>query len=59
MGEIRNAFSILVGKRERKSPLRTLMRTWEDNNRMDLEKLDGKIWIEFNRPRTGTNGGLL
>jgi hypothetical protein len=31
MGEKRNAYRSLVGKAERKKPLRRLRRTWEDN----------------------------
>jgi hypothetical protein len=36
MGEIRNAYNILVGKPEAKRPLRRPRRTLEDNIRMDL-----------------------
>jgi hypothetical protein len=35
-GEMRNAYSILVGKPEGKRPLRRPRRRWEDNIRMDL-----------------------
>jgi hypothetical protein len=36
IGEIRNAYSILVGKPEGKRPLGRLTRSREDNIRMDL-----------------------
>jgi hypothetical protein len=37
MGEIRNAYNILVGKPERKRPLGRPRRRGEDNTRMDLK----------------------
>jgi len=39
MGEMRNAYKILVGKPEGKSPLGILRRRWEDNTRMDLREM--------------------
>jgi len=36
MGEMRNAYKILVGKPERKRPLGRPERRWEDNIRMDI-----------------------
>jgi hypothetical protein len=36
MGEMRNAYSILVGKPEGKRLLGTPRHRWEDNIRMDL-----------------------
>jgi hypothetical protein len=36
MGERRYAYRILVGKRERRRPLATLKRRWEDNIKIDL-----------------------
>jgi hypothetical protein len=36
MGEVRNAYKILVGKPERKRPIRTLRHRWEDNIKLDL-----------------------
>jgi hypothetical protein len=39
MGEMRNAYNILVGKPEGKRPLRRRRRGWEDNIRMDLRKI--------------------
>ena len=37
-GEGRSAFKILTGKPTGKIPLRTPMRRWEDNIRMNLKK---------------------
>jgi hypothetical protein len=39
MGEIRNAYSILVGKSEGKRPVGRLRHRWEDNIRMDLMEI--------------------
>jgi hypothetical protein len=36
MGEKKNAYRLLVGKREGKRPLGRPRRRWVDNNRMDL-----------------------
>jgi hypothetical protein len=36
MGEMRNAYKILVGKPEGKRPLRRTRHRWENNIRMDL-----------------------
>jgi hypothetical protein len=38
MGEVRNAYSILVGKPEGRRPLGRPRRRWEDN-RMDLREI--------------------
>jgi hypothetical protein len=37
MGQMRNAYSILVGKPEGKRPLAGPRRRWKDNIRMDLK----------------------
>jgi hypothetical protein len=49
MGEMGNAYKILVGKPERKRPLGKLTRRWEDNIRMDLEETEceGAGWIHL------------
>jgi hypothetical protein len=39
MGEMRNAYNILVGKSEGKRPLGRPGRRWEDNIRMDLREI--------------------
>jgi hypothetical protein len=59
VGELRNAYRVLVGKREGKGPLGRSRRRWEDNIKMDLgeikwEDVDWIIWL-----RIGISGGLL
>jgi hypothetical protein len=43
MGQIRNAYNILVGKPEGMRPLGRPGRRWEDNIRMDLRGI-GWVW---------------
>jgi hypothetical protein len=38
MGDMRNAYNILVGKPEGERPLGRPSRRWEDNPRMDLKE---------------------
>jgi hypothetical protein len=38
VGEMRNAYNILVGKSERKRPLGRHRHRWEDNIRMDVRE---------------------
>jgi hypothetical protein len=49
MGEMRNAYRILVGKPEGKRPLGRPRRRWVDNIKMDLREtgLDGVDWIDL------------
>jgi hypothetical protein len=54
-----NAFSVLVRKLGGKIPLGRLRRRWEDNIRMDLRKLDGKVWTGSVWLRIRNIGGLL
>jgi hypothetical protein len=58
IGEMKNAYSILVGKNLRKRPLGRFRRRWEDNIRMDLRKIDWKVveWIHL--AQVGTRGEL-
>jgi hypothetical protein len=53
MGETRNAYRILVGKPEGKSPLRRTRHRWVDNIKMDLGEIgrDGRDWIELTQDR--------
>jgi hypothetical protein len=53
MGEMRNAYRILVGKPERERPLGRPRRRWVDNNKMDLREIgcDGMDWIELAQDR--------
>jgi hypothetical protein len=39
MGEGRVVYRVLVGKPERKRPIRRLRRRWEDNIKADLQKV--------------------
>jgi hypothetical protein len=68
MGEMRNSYSILVGKLEGKRPLRRSRHRWEDNIRMDLKEIrwEGVDWMHLaltgsckcgNEPSGSTKGG--
>ena len=39
MGERRNVYKVLVGKREGKRPLGRPRRRWQDNKKMDLQEV--------------------
>jgi hypothetical protein len=49
MGEMRNAYSILIGKPEMKRPLGRPSRRWKDIIRIDLREVrwDGVDWIHL------------
>jgi hypothetical protein len=53
MGEMRNAYKILVGKTERKRPLGKPRRRWEDNIRKELTEIwwEGVGWIHVAQDR--------
>jgi hypothetical protein len=53
MGDVRNAYNILVGKPERKRLLGRPRRRWEGNIRMDLRGIGwgGVDWIHLDRNR--------
>jgi hypothetical protein len=53
MGEMRNAYKILVGKPEGKNPLGILGRRREDNIRMDLREVgwEGVDWMHVAQGR--------
>jgi len=59
MGEMRNAYSILVGKPEGERLLGRHRRSWEHNIRMHLRDVGWEVadWIMW--LRTGTSGGIL
>jgi hypothetical protein len=59
MGEGRKEYKILVGKTERKRPLRRPRRRREDGIRMDLGKTGWGVWSGFKWLRIGTSGRLL
>jgi hypothetical protein len=54
MGKSRGVYKVLVGKPEGKKPLGRPRRRWEDNIKIDLQKLgrEGVNWI-------GAGGGYL
>jgi hypothetical protein len=60
MGEMRNAYRMLVRKAEGKVPLGRPRHRWVDNIKMDRREigLDGMAWIGLIWLRMGTNGGL-
>jgi len=49
MGERRSVYRVLVGKHEGKRSLGRPRRRWEDNNKMDFQKVgcEGTDWIEL------------
>jgi hypothetical protein len=53
MGERRNAYRILVGKPEGRSPLGRPRRMWVNNIKMDLREIgwDGIDWIDLAQDR--------
>jgi hypothetical protein len=53
MGQMRNAYRILVGKTERRRPLGRPRRTWLDNIKMDFREIgwDGMDWIDLAQDR--------
>jgi hypothetical protein len=53
MGEVRNAYSILVGKPEGRRPLGRPRRRWEDNIGMDLREVrfEDVDWIHLAQDR--------
>ena len=53
IGEGSGAHRVLVGKHERKRPLRRPRRRWEDNIKMDLQEMGGGYggWIELAQNR--------
>jgi hypothetical protein len=58
MGKKRNAYRILVGKREGKRPIGRPRRRWEDNIRMDRREIGwGDMdWIDLAQDRDQWRG---
>jgi hypothetical protein len=44
MGKRRGVYRVLVGKSEGKRPLGKLRQRWEDNIKMDLQKVEWGAW---------------
>jgi len=59
MGELRNAYRMVVGKSEGKRPFGRPRRTWEYNIKMDLREIGCEVWSGFIWLRIGTSSGLL
>jgi hypothetical protein len=59
MGEVSNAYSILIGKPEGRRPLGRPRRRWKDNIQMDLREMGLGMWIGLIWLRIGTDGDLL
>jgi hypothetical protein len=57
VGEMKNLYSILVGKSEGKSPLGRTRCRWEGIMRKDLRRC--KMWNGFIWLRIGISGGFL
>ena len=53
MEQSRNAYRVLVGKPERKRPLRRPRRRWEDNIKINLREVgcDPRYWIALAEDR--------
>jgi hypothetical protein len=53
MGEVRNAYNILVGRPEGRRPLGRPRRRWEDNMKMDLREIRfwDVDWIHWTQDR--------
>jgi hypothetical protein len=59
MGDIRNAYKILIRKHKEKRPLGRPRHRWEDNIRINLGEIGWGVWIGFICLRIGTSGRVL
>jgi len=59
MGESRGAYRVLVGNPDGKGPLGRPRRSWENNIKVDLQKVGWGKWTGLIWLRIGTGGGLL
>jgi hypothetical protein len=59
MGEVRGVQRVLVEKLERKRPLGRPRRRWENNIKMDFQKVVGIVGTGWSCLRIGTGGGHL
>jgi hypothetical protein len=58
MSEERNAYKVLVGKKERKSSSGRCRFVGKDNVKTD-KRNDGKVWMELSGPRIGSGHTLF
>jgi hypothetical protein len=56
---VRNTYKILFKETERKRLCGRYMFLWGNNNRVDLEELDRRVWIGLIWLRVGTSSELL
>jgi hypothetical protein len=59
MGEVRGVYRVLFGRPEGKRPVERPRHRWENNIKVDLEKMGSMGRIGFSWLRIGFNGGLL
>jgi hypothetical protein len=59
IGEVRNAYKILVGKPEGKKPLGRHRCRWKANVRMNLREIGWQVWTGCIWLRLGISDGLL
>jgi hypothetical protein len=59
MGEGRGVHRLLVGRPEGRRPLGRPRRRWEDNIKMDLQKVGGDLGTGWSGLRIRTGGGHL
>jgi hypothetical protein len=59
IGEMKHAYTILVGRSEGKSQLGRPRRRWEDNIKMDLREMLFGVWKGLISLRIGISVGLL
>jgi hypothetical protein len=59
MGDRSGAYRVLVEKPEGRKPLGRPRHRWEDNIKMDLQKVGWRAWTGLIWLKIGTGGGLL
>jgi hypothetical protein len=59
MGNMRGAYTVLLGRPERKKPLKRRRRVCEDNTKIDLQELGRGVWARLSWLRIWTGGVLL
>jgi hypothetical protein len=59
MGERRGVYRVLVGKPEGKRPLGRPRHRWEDNIKMNFQKVGKGVWAGASWLKLGTGGEAL